>query len=144
TMKPSRIILITAAFLLQQPFAQAVGTDNFSKSATHVWKIDPMHTKASFTIKHMMVSNVRGNFGKVSGTVNYDGKNLTTSSVTASIDANSVNTNEEKRDEHLRSADFFDVEKYPTVAFKSTKVVPETNGFKVYGDLTIHGVTKPV
>jgi polyisoprenoid-binding protein YceI len=136
--------MFSSILLLQQSNVYAVSSDNAIKQPNTVWKIDPMHTGASFTVKHMMVSNVRGHFAKVSGTVLYDGKNLADSSVTALIDASTINTDEEKRDQHLKSADFFDVAKYPTITFKSTKVEPETNGFKVIGDLTIHGVTKSV
>ena len=133
-MKLSRAILSTM-LLLQPLAAYAVNTE---------WKIDPAHTAAHFTVKHMMVSNVRGNFSKVSGTVTYDGKNLANSTVTATIDTSTVNTNESRRDEHLKSPDFFDVTKYPTMTFKSTKVEPQKDGFKIIGNLTLHGVTKPV
>jgi len=145
-MKLSKILMLSSVLLLQQSFAYAVGSDSAVKQSApaYVWKIDPMHTSAHFTVKHMMVSNVRGDFAKVSGTVNYDGKNLAKSNVTATIDTSSINTNEEKRDEHLKSPDFFDVAKYPVITFKSTKVLSEANGFKVIGDLTLHGVTKPV
>ncbi len=133
-MKLSRTLLSTI-LLLQPLSALAVNTD---------WKIDPAHTAAHFTVKHMMVSNVRGDFAKVSGTAKYDGKDLTNSSVAAVIDASSINTNESNRDQHLKSADFFDVAKYPTMTFKSTKVEQTDNGFKITGDLTLHGVTKQV
>ncbi len=138
--------MFSSVLLLQQSFAYAVGSDSTVKQTgtSYIWKIDPMHTRAHFTVKHMMVSNVRGDFGKVSGSVNYDGKNLANSSVSAVIDAGSVNTNEPNRDQHLKSPDFFDVAKYPVITFKSTKVEPQANGFKVIGDLTLHGVTKPV
>jgi polyisoprenoid-binding protein YceI len=113
--------------------------------AADEWKVDPMHSAAHFSIKHMMISTVRGSFGKVSGTVNYDGKNLADAKVNASIDASTIETNEAKRDEHLRGKDFFEVEKYPTITFKSTKIKPAGKGkFSMTGDLTMHGVTKPV
>lgn len=106
--------------------------------------IDSAHSAAQFSVKHMMVSNVRGAFSKVTGTANIDEKDLTKSTVEAVIDATTVNTNEPKRDEHLRSADFFDTAKYPTITFKSTKVEKAGQNLKVTGDLTLHGVTKPV
>jgi len=109
------------------------------------WTIDPAHTSAQFAVRHMMVSTVRGDFGKVSGTVKLDEKDLTKSSVDATIDASSIDTRVEKRDQHLKSPDFLDVEKYPTITFKSTKVEPGAEGhYNVSGNLTLHGVTKPV
>ena len=109
------------------------------------WTIDPAHTSAQFAVRHMMVSTVRGDFGKVSGTVKLDEKDLTKSSVDATIDASSIDTRVEKRDQHLKSPDFLDVEKYPTITFKSTKVEPGAEGhYNVTGNLTLHGVTKPV
>ncbi|HEX7975176.1 MAG TPA: YceI family protein [Anaerolineales bacterium] len=109
------------------------------------WNIDNAHSLVSFTVRHMMITNVRGRFDKLSGTVNFDEQDPTRSSVDVQIDASSVNTNDDKRDEHLKSPDFFDVQKYPAITFKSTKVETrdQANG-KLYGDLTIHGVTKPV
>jgi polyisoprenoid-binding protein YceI len=108
-------------------------------------EIDPSHSSASFTVKHMMISNVRGEFQKVSGTFNYDEKDVTKSTVVATIDATSIDTREPKRDEHLKSPDFFDVAKYPKITFKSKKVAKAGNGkLKVTGDLTMHGVTKQV
>ncbi len=93
----------------------------------------------------MVISNVRGEFGKMSGTVTLDEKDVTKSTVEAVIDATTIDTREAKRDEHLRSADFFDVAKHPTITFKSTKVEKAgKDGLKVTGDLTIRGTTKPV
>ncbi|WNG20243.1 YceI family protein [Cystobacter fuscus] len=106
--------------------------------------IDSGHSSAAFSVKHMMVSNVRGAFSKVTGTANIDEKDLTKSTIEATIDATTINTNEPKRDEHLRSAEFFDTAKYPTITFKSTKVAKAGKNLKVTGDLTLHGVTKPV
>lgn len=106
--------------------------------------IDSAHSAANFSVKHMMVSNVRGAFSKVTGSANIDEKDITKSTVEAVIDATTVNTNEPKRDEHLRSADFFDTAKYPTITFKSTKVEQAGQNLKVTGNLTMHGVTKPV
>ncbi|HEY9719493.1 MAG TPA: YceI family protein [Trichormus sp.] len=109
------------------------------------WKIDPMHSAAQFAVKHMMISTVRGQFSKVSGTVDYDPKHPKDAKVEATIDVGSVDTREPKRDDHLRSADFFDTQKFPTMTFKSTRVIEATPGkLKLAGDLTLHGVTKEV
>lgn len=107
--------------------------------------IDGAHSNAGFTARHMMVTNVQGRFAKLTGKINYDPKNLAASKVEATIDATSIDTQQAKRDDHLRSADFFDVAKYPTITFRSTKWQPAGGGkLKVTGDLTIHGVTRPV
>jgi polyisoprenoid-binding protein YceI len=109
------------------------------------WQIDTAHTSTQFAVKHMMVSTVRGQFNKTSGTVTWDGKDFSTAVVDVVIDAASINTRETRRDDHLRSADFFDVAKYPTLTFKSTKIQPAGAGkLRMSGDLTMHGVTKPV
>ena len=109
------------------------------------YEIDSAHSSANFKIRHLMISNVRGAFSKVSGTVNFDPKNLAASKVDATVDVNTVNTREEKRDGHLKSPDFFDVAKFPAMTFKSKKFTSAGAGkYKVTGDLTIHGVTKEV
>lgn len=109
------------------------------------WIIDPEHSDVGFKVRHLMVSNVKGNFGKHTGTVEINDHDITKSKVVVSIDTNSINTNVPKRDEHLRSADFFDVAKFPTMTFVSTKVVKTgKDKLKVTGDLTLHGVTKKV
>lgn len=108
------------------------------------YKIDSSHSKAAFTVKHLMVSNVRGEFSKVTGTIVYDEKNPTAIKIDATIDATTVNTSEPKRDEHLRSADFFDVAKYPTMTFKSKSARKTANGLAVTGDFTLHGVTRQI
>ncbi|HTA46328.1 MAG TPA: YceI family protein [Bryobacteraceae bacterium] len=109
------------------------------------YTIDQAHTSAQFSIRHMMITNVRGGFSSVKGTAEYDADNLSNSSVDIVIDTNTITTHDEQRDAHLKSADFLDVEKYPTITFKSTKVTAEGEGeSKVEGNLTIHGVTKPV
>jgi len=110
-----------------------------------VWEIDPAHSSAQFSVRHMMVSNVRGEFAKLSGKVWMGGKDFTKARVEATIDANSINTRNEGRDKHLRSADFFDVAKYPTIEFKSKKVESVASGrLRVIGDLIMHGATKEV
>jgi polyisoprenoid-binding protein YceI len=108
------------------------------------YTIDPAHSNASFTVRHMMVTNVRGQFSNVTGKINYDAKNPAASKVSASIDATTVNTQQQKRDAHLRSADFFDVEKYPKMTFESTRWFKEGDQWKMAGNLTMHGVTKLV
>lgn len=109
------------------------------------WKIDSSHSNAGFSIRHMMISNVRGEFQKVSGTAEYDGKNVKTLKVTANIDPASIDTANADRDKHLRGTDFFNVEKYPEMKFRSKKVLSAKKGsFKLSGDLTMHGVTKEV
>jgi polyisoprenoid-binding protein YceI len=109
------------------------------------WDIDPAHSAAHFAVRHMMVSNVRGAFSKVTGTITLDEKDITKSSVEATIDATTVDTREPQRDTHLRSADFLDVAKFPTISFKSTQVLKGSGDkLKVNGDLTLHGVTKQV
>lgn len=109
------------------------------------WTIDGSHSLAEFSVKHMMVSTVKGRFQTVSGNITWDETNPANSSVEATIDATSITTNDEKRDAHLASADFFEHAKYPTITFKSTKVeARNAENFKVTGELTLHGVTKEV
>lgn len=111
---------------------------------TTKWQIDPAHSDALFSVRHMGISNVHGSFSQVTGTVMYDDKNVTGSSVDATIQTNTVNTDNTMRDNDLKSAKFFDVEKYPTMHFVSTKLTEEGGQLKLYGNLTMHGVTKPV
>jgi polyisoprenoid-binding protein YceI len=109
------------------------------------YKIDPAHSTAQFVARHMMITNVRGGFSAVQGTVVYDRDNPTASSVEVVIDANMISTLEPARDAHLKSADFLDVEKYPTITFKSNSITPDGDGaLSLKGDLMIHGVTKQV
>jgi len=109
------------------------------------YQIDSAHSAAHFSVRHMMISNVRGDFTKVSGTLLLDADNPANSAVEALIDAASINTREAQRDAHLKSADFFDVEKYPEMAFRSKSVEAAGDGeLRVKGDLTIHGVTREV
>jgi polyisoprenoid-binding protein YceI len=116
-----------------------------ASAATSTWQIDPNHSAAQFAVRHLGISTVRGAFTKVSGTVQFDDKDISKSSVEVTIDAASVDTRVPDRDKDLRSDHFFEVEKYPTLTFKSTKVEQvEAGKLKVTGDLTIHGVTKQV
>ena len=109
------------------------------------WSIDSSHSAAGFVVRHMMVSNVHGEFGKTSGTVTLDDADLTKSKVEATIDASTINTREPKRDEHLKSPDFFDVAKHPTATFTSKKATAGPGRTaKIVGDLTLRGVTKEV
>ena len=114
----------------------------FGQTAT--WNFDTAHSRAGFSVKHLVVSDVKGEFDKLSGKAQIDEADLSKSSVEVTIEAASISTRDEKRDAHLKSADFFDVAKYPTITFKSTKVEKAGEGLKVTGDLTMHGVTKPV
>jgi len=107
------------------------------------WNIDPNHTAAQFSVRHLGISTVRGAFTKVTGTVQYDPANPAKTVIDATIDANSIDTRVEMRDKDLRSPHFFDAAKFPTLTFKSKKVeAAEAGKLKVTGDLTIHGVTK--
>jgi len=114
-------------------------------ASTITWKLDPAHSSAEFKVKHMMISNVKGSFNGLTGTLIEDTTDPTRSSVEASIDIASINTGDAQRDAHLKSADFFEAEKYPTMTFKSTRVEKKGEAeYAVTGDLTVHGVTKPV
>jgi polyisoprenoid-binding protein YceI len=114
-------------------------------STTTTWNIDPTHSVAEFKVKHMMIANVKGHFSKVSGALTLDESNLHKSHIEASIDAASIETRDAQRDAHLRSADFLDVEKFPTLSFKSEGISIVRDGeLAVEGDLTIHGVTRKV
>jgi polyisoprenoid-binding protein YceI len=128
-----RLTLVLLAALAAPAFAQSS------------WEIDPAHSNVQFGVRHMMISTVHGKFTKFTATATGDEKDAAHAGVQASIDAASIDTGDEKRDAHLKTADFFDAEKFPTITFKSTKV--EAAGdrrFKLHGDLTMHGVTKPV
>ena len=115
------------------------------QTSTSIWNIDPVHSVVEFKVKHMMISNVKGSFSKVTGTLKFDEAKPENSSVEATIDVASLETRDAQRDAHLKSADFFDAEKYPTITFKSTAVKPTGAGRgTVEGELTIHGVTRRV
>jgi len=123
----------------------AMGLAVSGAGEAETWQLDPPHSAAQFAVRHMGISTVRGTFTKVSGTVQYDPLDPSKSSVEATIDATSVDSRVEMRDNDLRSEKFFDVAKYPTITFKSKRVEPGGDGrLKVTGDLTMHGVTKEV
>ena len=128
-------VLVNAIFLLFTLVAAAQDS----------WKIDPQHSSAQFSVKHLGISTVRGAFTKVSGTLLYDPNNPGRSSIHTTIEAASVDTRVDMRDNDLRSANYLDVQKYPTITFQSKKIEAAGEGkLKVTGDLTIHGVTKEV
>lgn len=128
-------LMSVAALLLALPAAAPAGT----------WVLDSAHTGVHFKVRHMMVSNVRGDFEKVSGKITYDEEDISRSSADISIEAGSINTRVAKRDQHLKSPDFLDAEKYPLLVFQSKKVERAGEGkLKVTGDLTIRGVTREV
>ena len=128
---------MTVQTLINEPDSKAV-TDLVK------WQIDPMHSAAHFSVRHMMISNVYDEF-KLEGSVLIDLKEFNNSKVEAAIDASTIDTREETRDKHLRSADFFDVEKFPKLTFVSTRIAGSAgNGFSLTGNLTIHGATREV
>lgn len=126
---------LAAGVLLAGPAA-------FAQSST--WTIDKNHAEINFEIRHAAVSNVRGSISNITGSVVWDEKDLSKASVNATIDTNTVNTNNDARDKHLKSPDFFNVEKFPTMTFKSTSVTRANGKLQVIGELTLAGVTKPV
>lgn len=108
------------------------------------WTLDPAHSQIEFAVKHMMVTTVRGQFRKFEVEIDFDEEHPERSSVVAHIDASSIDTGMEARDAHLRSADFFDTESYPQLTFRSTSIAASRDGYRIDGDLTMHGVTRPV
>jgi polyisoprenoid-binding protein YceI len=129
------LVLVGLAALLVVP----------SQAATSTWNIDPFHANAQFEVRHLGISNVQGEFTKISGTVTIDDADITKSTVDATIDATSVDTRVSRRDDDLKSDGFFNVAQFPTITFKSTKIEKAGEGkLKVTGDLTIRGVTKSV
>lgn len=114
------------------------------QASTAVWNIDPVHSVVEFKVRHMMISNARGQFSKVSGTLTLDEAHPENSHVEASIEVDSIDTRDAQRDAHLKSADFFDAAAYPAITFRSTRVNAAVGGGTVEGDLTIRGVTRKV
>ena len=122
-----------------------MGAPNAQQIANTTWNIDPVHTTAEFKVRHMMITNVKGYFTAIRGAVALDERDVANSRVEALIEAASIDTREPDRDAHLKSADFLDVEKFPTLSFVSTKVTRDGKGeLAVEGDLTIHGATRKV
>jgi len=117
---------------------------SFATAQTSTWVSDPVHSEVDFTITHLAISNVHGRFGKVASTLVYDQADVAKSTVTATIDISTVDTGEDARNNHLKTPDFFDLATYPTATFTSTKVAKSADGLIVNGNLTLHGVTKPV
>ena len=132
-MKQATKLLIAALVLVTFAFAE-----------TSTWDIDTAHSAAQFTVRHMAISNVNGSFTKVTGSVQFDDADITKSTVDATIDAASIDTRVEARDADLKSDKFFDVAKFPTLTFKSKKIVKNGDKVALIGDLTMHGVTKEV
>jgi polyisoprenoid-binding protein YceI len=112
--------------------------------ATAAWQIDAAHSSAQFSVRHLMIANVKGEFTKVTGTIVFNLADLANSSVEAVIDADSISTRDAQRDAHLKSPDFFDTASYPTLHFRSTEFRRTDDGLQIHGDLTIHGVTRDV
>jgi polyisoprenoid-binding protein YceI len=112
-------------------------------SAT-IWTIDETHSLVEFAVKHMMITTVKGRFGRVAGSVTLPDGDIARGAVQVTIETGSIDTRSEQRDGHLKSPDFFNVEQFPTITFTSTTVTPAGDGWQLVGDLTMHGVTKPV
>jgi polyisoprenoid-binding protein YceI len=130
-----RLVLATGILALAAPLALA---------QTSTWTSDPNHSEVDFSISHMTVSNVHGRLGHVAATIVYDAADVTKSTVKATIDVTGLDTGEEPRNNHLKTADFFDVANFATATFTSTSVSKSGSGLTINGNLTLHGVTKPV
>lgn len=131
-MSKSHLIAIASLFI------------STSTALAHTWTVDSAHSNLGFSVRHMMISNTKGHFNQFSGTAEINDKDLTKSTMTLEIDTSSIDTGDAKRDEHLRSPDFFDASKHAKMVFKSTKIKRAGKGYKVTGELTLHGITKPV
>jgi polyisoprenoid-binding protein YceI len=120
-------------------------TASATTTKTSTWQLDAAHSSVEFSVKHLMIATVKGSFTGIQGAISGDESDLSQAQLTVTIDAASVNTRNEQRDGHLRSADFFDVEKYPTITFAAKRISGDVTGdFKVTGDLTVHGVTREI
>ena len=130
-------IAVVSPALAQPPQGAPLGANQ--------WRVDSSHSAAGFSVRHLMVSTVRGQLGAISGTIEYDGKDVRSIKADVTIDVKGINTQNAKRDEDLRGPDFFDVAKFPAITFKSTRVEPGAGGaFKLVGNLTMRGTTKEV
>lgn len=136
--------MLKTAQRIRLVFSAALLASLSALAQTSNWNIDPNHSTAQFTVRHLGISNVTGNFTKVTGSVVLNDKDITQSQVSASIDVNSINTRVEARDKDLKSPNFFDVEKYPAIEFKSKRIVSSGGKLQLIGDLTIHGTTREV
>lgn len=136
------VLKITQRIVIAFAITFSASLSAFAQIST--WNIDPAHSTAQFTVRHLGISNVTGSFTKVTGTIVLNDQDITQSQVSASIDVNSVDTRVEMRDKDLRSPHFFEVEKYPTIEFKSKKILSSGGRLQLIGDLTIHGATREV
>ena len=131
--------------VLEAPVQELVLEEKPVRTALSTWNLDATHSNAGFSVRHLMISNVRGEFRQLSGTLQYDPANVEKSVVSITIQAASIDTREPNRDAHLKSADFFETEKYPEITFNSTQWQHKNDDeLIVKGDLTMHGVTRPV
>jgi len=140
----SLLLCLALTATSSQVAAEAASAGTAQAAGPTEWTLDPSHSRVGFTVAHMVISEVDGQFKKWSGKALLDEKNLPNSQVELTIAASSIDTDDEKRDEHLRSPDFFDVAKFPEIKFKSTRITKAGKGYKLQGELTMHGVTKPV
>ena len=139
----SRVNSVLLSVVLGVGTAWAGGHGDYSDSTSR-WSLDPAHTSVGFAIRHLGLVNVRGHFNEYDGMVHYDGESIESLQVRATIQASSIDTNNERRDAHLRNEDFFEVDTYPTITFHSSAVVPHGDGHALKGHLTIKNVTKEV
>ncbi len=135
------LIVSLLGLLLLSPLSATAGKKS---AALETWKIDTNHTTANFKVKHLLIATVRGQFTGVSGTVKLDPNDLTKTVIDVTIDATTVNTGNEQRDNHLKTADFFNIKKFPTITFKSKKAIKDGDDLKVVGILTLNGIAKAV
>ena len=122
----------------------SVSTAHVSTSASKRWQIDASHSSVGFSVRHMMITNVKGEFAKFEGVVSYDPKQPKAAKVSVSIDVSSITTRDDKRDTHLRSADFFNAEQFPTISFESRRTTLKGSSLELAGELSIHGTTREV